>query len=300
MHKLLIICCLALTLPACKAINTAASTNPSKRYQLKGKIVQVDKDKGSIKIDHEEIPGYMDAMTMVYPVHGVAAWDYLKPGSRVRANLVLDSSAPQPAWLEDIAIIEPAEGEQPPSEDAEDLPSKESKSKGDALPNFTLTNQDGKRFSLKDYRGKALAITFIYRQCPLPEFCIKMSRNFSDAANLLKDDPEFKDKIRLLSISFDPARDNPQNLRAYGQGYLGKDSEPDFTVWQLAVAPDSETHKIADFFGLRYYVNPANETQFNHTLVTVIVSPKGRILTVNDDNNWGPKELLEQLKATLK
>jgi protein SCO1/2 len=266
---------------------------------LAGKIVSVDKDKRTVKVDHEAIPGYMDAMTMVYPVK-MSSWDRLNPGADIRADLVVDSSADQPAWLENIVNLASTEQEQPPAPEAEDLPTKESKHKSDALPNFKLTNQDGKKFSLRDYRGKALAITFIYSQCPLPDYCIRMSRNFSDAAMMLNRDPEFRDKIRLLSVSFDPARDTPEKLRSYGQGYLGNDPNPDFTVWQLAVAPDAETRKMADFFGLRYFVNPANQTQFNHTLVTVVVSPEGRILTVNDDNNWNGADLVEQLKLALK
>jgi protein SCO1/2 len=277
----------------------SANASAVKRYALAGKIVSVDKDKKTVKIDHEEIPGYMEAMTMVYPVE-TYSWDRLNPGADIRADLVVNSSAEPPAWLENIAVLASTEQEQPPAAEAEDLPTKETKHRSDALPNFKLTNQDGKKFSLSEYKGKALAITFIYSNCPLPEYCIRMSRNFSDAAILLRNDADYKDKIRLLSISFDPARDTPEKLRSYGQGYLGNDPKPDFTAWQLAVAPDAETRKIADFFGLRYFINPANETQFNHTLVTVIVSPQGRILAVNDDNNWTGADLLGQLKATLK
>src|SRR6266404_1068147 len=176
MHKLLFICCLALIFSACKTTNLNTNTSATKHYELKGRVVSVNKDKRSVRIEHEAIPGYMEAMTMEYPVHEASAWNDLKASSYIRADLVVDSSAPQPAWLENIAI----EPDQPPSPAVEDLPSKESSTKGDSLPNFKLTNQDGKQFSLRDYRGKALAITFIYRECPLPDFCIKMSRNFSD------------------------------------------------------------------------------------------------------------------------
>ena len=155
MHKLFIICCLALTLPACKTGSTTVSATSSavKRYLLAGKVVSVDKDKKTIKVDHEGIPGYMDAMTMVYPVK-TSSWDRLNPGADIRADLVVDSSAEQPAWLENIVTLASTEQEQPPGPEAEDLPTKESRSKGDALPNFRLTNQDGKKFSLRDYRGR--------------------------------------------------------------------------------------------------------------------------------------------------
>ncbi|HCA59549.1 MAG TPA: redoxin, partial [Blastocatellia bacterium] len=174
---------------------------------------------------------------------------------------------------------------------------KEPEQVGKEVPNFTLTDQDGKRFSLIDYKGKVLAVTFIYRECPLPEFCIKMSRNFSDAALKLNADAENKDKIRLLSISFDPARDTPAKLREYGIGYLGNPEKPDFTVWQLAVGPDAEVRKIADFFGLKYEVDEQDKAQFNHSLVTAVIDREGKVAKIFPSNRWSADDLLREVKA---
>lgn len=286
-----------LAMSGCQDAGTASSNSSSteKRYDIRGTVVSVDKSTRRAKIDHEEIPGFMDRMTMDFPIKEDWVWDELRPGAEIRAVLVVDSTAKDPYWLEKIGIVAaPKEGEpQLPTQNADHGVDND-------VPDFRLTNQDGKRFSLRDYKGKALAITFIYRECPLPEFCIKMSRNFSDLAIRLNSDTELKKKIRLLSISFDPARDTPQKLRSYGQGYLGNDPNPDFTVWQLAVAPESETRKIAEFFGLRYKVDDNDKTQFNHTLVTVVISPEGKIMVKSEGSDWTPTDLLEQLQATLK
>jgi protein SCO1/2 len=171
---------------------------------------------------------------------------------------------------------------------------------GKDVPDFTLTDQDGKRISLKDYRGKALAITFIYAQCPLPDYCIKMSVNFSDLANQLKDDAELRDKIRLLSISFDPERDTPEKLRQYGAGYLGNPGSPDFSVWQLAVGSDKDVRPIADFFGLRYEISPEDKTQFTHSLRTAVISPQGKVTRVYTGNDWTPGDLRRALIASME
>jgi protein SCO1/2 len=165
------------------------------------------------------------------------------------------------------------------------------------VPDFTLTNQDGKKISLADFRGKALAITFIYARCPLPDYCIKMSTNFSDLANQLKTDAEWKDKVRLLSISFDPENDTPAKLRSYGAGYLGNQNPPDFSVWQLAVGSDAEVRKIADFFGLDYSTDENNKTQINHNLRTAVIDPQGNVTKIYSGNEWTPAELLTELKS---
>ena len=132
---------------------------------------------------------------------------------------------------------------------------------GKEVPNFTLTNQDGKHISPKDFRGKAWAITFIYGKCPLPDYCVRMSTNFSDLANQLKTDSDLKNKIALLSISFDPENDTPQKLRQYGAGYLGNQNPPDFSIWQLAVGTETEVKPVAQFFGLDYRRDENNNRQ---------------------------------------
>ena len=281
-------------LSACiPADNGANSSQNIKRYPLKGKVISVDREKKRAMIEHDEIEGFMEAMTMDFPIKADWVWDDLKPGSEIRAELVMDSSAPDPYWLENLGIIAAAlpGQELPPTENTAQV--------GKEVPDFTLTNQDGKKISLKNFQGKALAITFIYARCPLPEYCIKMSTNFSDLAIQLNADPERKDKIRLLSISFDPENDTPEKLRSYGLGYLGKGAKPDFEVWQLAVGGDKEVRRIADFFGLRYEVDPSDKTQINHSLRTAVISPDGKVAKIISGNSWTPADLLRDLEATL-
>lgn len=286
-----------LLFTACqKAEQKPTASADAKRYPLKGKIVSVNKAKKTAEIDHDKIDGFMDKMTMSFPIHADWVWDELTPGSEIHAELVVDESAKEPYWLENIGIVAAPNPNQPA------LPVNENFAQiGKDAPNFSLTNQDGKKISLADYKGKALAITFIYAQCPLPEYCIKMSKNFSDLANQISADEILKDKIRLLSISFDPARDTPEKLKQYGIGYLGKDSKAtDFKVWQIAVGIDAEVRKIADAFGLFYNVDPNDKAQFNHSLRTIVIAPDGKITKILPGNEWTNAELLNELQATVK
>lgn len=295
MRNFLLILALGLFAVSCQKPAETKTSDSAKRYPLKGKIVSVDKAKKTAKIDHENIPGFMDAMTMDFPIREDWVWENLTPGSEVHADLVVDSTADQPYWLEKVGIVALPNPDQPP------VPINEKFAQiGKEVPNFTLTNQDGKKFGLKDYRGKALAITFIYRECPLPEFCIKMSRYFSDMANQIAADPVGKKNVRLLSISFDPERDTPEKLKQYGLGYLGKDAnDKDFTVWQLAVGPDKDVRAIADFFGLRYETDAENKTQINHSLITAVISPEGKVTRIFTGGNWTPDEVMAELNSTI-
>ncbi len=295
MRSLILLLTAILLFSACQKADTQTASADAKRYPIKGKVVSVDAANKKAKIDHEDIPGFMDAMIMDFTIKDDWVWDELKPGAEIRGELVVDNAAKDPYWIEKLGIIAAANPDQPAPPVNENFAQI-----GKETPDFVLTNQDGKRFSLKEFRGKAVAVTFIYAQCPLPDYCIKMSTNFSDLANQLNGDAEMKDKIRLLSISFDPERDTPEKLRSYGQGYLGKDVKPDFTVWQLAVGSEKEVRAIADFFGLRYEVDQEDETQFAHSLRTAVISPNGKVTKIFAGNEWTAKDLLRELKTTLE
>lgn len=293
MHRTITFALIALLLSSCqKPANTPASPN-AKHYPFKGKVVSVDKAKKTATIDHEDIPGYMSSMTMAFPIHEDWVWNELTPGSEIQADLVVDNKAtPDPFWLEKITIVSaPAPNAPTPTPDDRI---------GKQVPGFSLTNQDGKRISPKDFRGKAWAITFIYARCPLPDYCIRMSKNFSDLANQLKTDVELKDKIRLLSISFDPENDTPAKLRQYGAGYLGNQNPSDFSIWQLAVGSDKDIQPLAQFLGLDYRVDENNKTVINHNLRTAVIGPDGKVQKIIGGNDWTTDELLTDLKAALK
>lgn len=284
-----------MVLTSCQSSEqTPTPSGELKRYPIKGKVVSVNRTDKKAAIAHEEIPDYMDAMTMDFTIKDEWVWDDLTPGSEIRGELVVDN-ANATYWIEKLGIIAAPRADQPAPPVDERFAQI-----GKEVPNFELTNQDGKRISIRDFRGKALAITFIYRECPLPEYCIKMSRNFSDLANDLAINDEYRNKVALLSVSFDPERDTPEKLRDYGVGYLGQDSQADFSIWQLAVGSDSEVRAVADFFGLQYARDENDKTQFNHTLRTAVISPDGKVTKIFAGNEWTSEDLFRELKAALE
>lgn len=296
MRYLVVILFSAALFTACQKSQTQNSSTEVRRFPIKGKVISVDRAKKKATIKHEEIPGFMAAMTMPFPIKEDWVWDDLKADTDVFAELVVDAN--DDYWLEKIGVIaapDPNQANQPILPPARP----DVAQIGNQVPDFILTDQDGKRINFKDYRGKALAITFIYSRCPLPEYCILMSKNFSDLANELKDS-ELKDKIRLLSVSFDPQTDTPAKLKEYGRGYLGRNSDANFAVWQLATGTDREIRLVADFFGLRYEADEQDKTQFNHSLRTVVVTPEGKVQRVFSGGEWTTEELLRELRETIK
>ncbi len=292
--RVFLLALLSLLALACGSAEAEKASPNAKRYPLKGSVISVDAAAKKVKVDHDRIEGFMERMTMDFPVRADWIWSEITPGAQITADLVVDNAAKDPYWLENIVITSSAKAGQPPVELNENFVQI-----GKEVPDFRLTDQDGKSFSFNDFRGKAFAVTFIYARCPLPDYCIRMSTAFSDLAIELNKDPELKDKIRLVSISFDPANDTPEKLRSYGTGYLGHGAKPDFTVWRLAVGADAEVRKVADFFGLHYEVDPNDKTQFVHSLRTAVISPEGKVTKVLPGSEWTAADLKTELVNSL-
>src|ERR1041385_5270316 len=186
-------------------------TSNEKRYDFKGKVVAVEPDKHLVTVSHEDVKGLMPAMTMPFTVHNEADLQILAPDDEITATLVIDGSH---SWSENLIIAR--ESANPSA-----MPAVTIAKEGDEVPNFTLRNQDDREIHIRNYRGKALLLTFIYTRCPVPDYCTLMSDNFAQIDRELGKDPEVYAKTHLLSISIDPKYDTPKVLRSYGVSYLG-------------------------------------------------------------------------------
>src|SRR5215468_10296166 len=196
-----------LIVSACSSTSKSPeASNAAQRYEVKGKVVSIDKSAHKVTIAHEEIKVYMDAMTMPFTLLDDDVYSELKPGSQILATLVVDQGR---SWLEDPVVSNVVD----PSLVSKTEDSGVEPSAGTETPDFALVNQDGKKIGFNQYRGKALVLTFIYTRCPLPDYCPLMTKNFSDINRELQGKPELRDKTRLLSVTVDPDYDKPKVLR---------------------------------------------------------------------------------------
>lgn len=273
--RLFVLILLLLTTALC------ACRHNEKRYELKGKVVMVEREKHLVTVAHEEVKNLMPAMTMPFTVPNQADLDYLAPEDRVTATLVIDGSQ---SWLEDLFVVRA-------SSDASGAPAVAKAKEGDEIPNYVLRNQDGKQIRMQDYRGKALLLTFIYTRCPLPEYCTLMSNNFAQIDNQLQQNPDAYAKTHLLSVSIDPDYDTPQVLRSYGAAHTGRYQDETFSHWEFASG--EQVKEMAQFFGLQYF---PEKDQIVHGLKTVIIAPDGKVAKIYSGNDWKPEDVANELK----
>jgi protein SCO1 len=260
-----------------------------KRYHLVGKVVAVDARGSSVVVDHQAIPGFMDAMTMAYPVRDVRILAPLGVGDEITADVVVASDG---AYLDNIVVTKKGSGDKgaPPTTEHEPTP-------GEKVPDFAFTNQDGKRIHLSSFEGHVLLVTFVYTRCPFPTFCPLVSRNFAEVYAQTRKNPALDSKVRLLTISFDPTHDTPKVLRAYGGSFRDVTGAIPFDRWEFAVPSQQDLKKIADYFGLFF---TSDGGQIVHSLSTTVISPEGTVYKWYEDNQWTPSDLVADATTALQ
>ena len=165
---------------------------------------------------------------------------------------------------------------------------------GDPVPDFTMTSQNGKTVKLSDLRGNVVVLTFIYTRCPLPDFCPLMDKKFSELAQRISTFPARANKVRLISLSFDPEHDTPDLLRKHAQV---RGATP--PLWSYAVASHAELAKIGGSLGLFYQ---PGDNEIAHNLCTAIIDAEGKLARLEigtDRNKWTSADLQKTIYALL-
>ena len=282
--RLLPLLLLAALAPACKR---EAPPAPGQRHPIKGKIVEVDAANRKVTIAHEDIPGFMPAMTMPFVVleKDAALLQHVGPGDEVTATLVAPDSR---YWLEDLVVVKKGT----PDPNATPGPRAHEPHPGDPVPDVALVDQDGKPVRLADYRGKTVALNFIFTRCPLPDFCPLMMKKFAAAHAALAKEPGLAARTRLLTISFDTAHDTPDVLRAFGKPF--QQTTPPFTHWALATGRDEAIRALGGALELDYV---EEDRSFTHNLRTAVLDPEGKLRRLFRGGDWTPEDLVAELKA---
>jgi protein SCO1/2 len=265
--------------------NTAGKSNPVV-YQVTGVLQALDLAEKRATIRHDAIPGYMAAMTMPFEVRHTNEFANLTPGDTLSFQLFVTDTE---GWIEKVKKTGRATPEQiaaipsvRPVREVEPL------NVGDPLPNYRFTNELGKAVELHQFKGQALAITFVFTRCPFPDFCPRMSNNFSDAYKLLKAKADAPTNWHFFTISFDPAFDTPQTLRNYAARY-----KYDPERWSFLTGEIIEIDAITEQFGL--WFSRTETINWDHNLRTVVIDKEGRVQQIISGNTWKPETLVEEI-----
>jgi protein SCO1/2 len=274
-------------------IVTHACVAAQHRYPVSGMVLSLDRPGQSMIVSHSSIPGYMDAMTMPFRVEPAKVLDGLRPGDAVAFTLVVDAKRSR---AEDIRVVQFDSSERDPVQaDRLKLLSQLMESSaasrlspGDRVPDFTLTDQNNRAVTFSAFRGKVVALNFIYTRCPLPDYCFRLSNNFGQIEKRFGPDAG----LALLTVTFDPGNDQPDVLARYAQIWK---ADPMF--WRFLTGPAAEIQRLCTLFGVGYW---PDEGLYVHSLHTAVIDREGSLVANLEGNRYTARQLGDLLETVLR
>jgi protein SCO1/2 len=236
-------------------------------------------------VKHEDIQGFMPGMTMPFKVRDAAELAGRKPGDLITATLVVEDSV---GYLADIRKT----GEAPLPAEPREPPRVPTIEPGTEVPDAELIDQEGRTRRISEWRGRTIAVTFVYTRCPLPDFCPLMDRHFKAAQTALTADPALASRVHLLSVSFDPDYDTPAVITAHAQR-VGADP----AVWSYLTGARGAVDRFAGAFGVSVMREAQPAQEIIHNLRTAVIDAQGRLVTVLNGRDWTPEELVTEMRA---
>jgi protein SCO1/2 len=286
----------AATLLAAIALFLAAPLAAGGRYAMKGFVVQVDPSRRSFVVSHDAIPAFMEAMTMPFDVRDPKELDGVAPGMTVEFTLVIDADN---AYVERVRIVKYDAAEQDPFT-AQRLaqlkqlmaPSEETAALaiGATVPDFTLIDQTRQPVTLSSFRGQVVAVNFIYTTCALPQFCFRIANHFGVIQRRFS--ALMGKGLVLLTVTFDPARDSPEQLAEYAKRW-----NPNPSTWHFLTGEVPDVARVCSLFGVQAY---RDDGLFNHSSRTAVIDRQGRLAASIEGNQYTTDQLASLIDAATK
>ncbi len=268
----------------------ACGTKPDlRRYELRGQIIGVDAARQEVLLKHEAVEGLMSGMTMPFKVQKTVQLADLTPGDLVKANLEIRGND---ASLSQVSKTGTAPIEQPPPASTASS-GFELLKPGEQPPDTAFIDQNGRVRRVSSLRGRAVALTFIYTRCPIPTFCPMLDRQFAAIAESLQASP-IRDRVHLISITFDPEHDTPAVLLEHARTL-----HADPARWSFLTGDRDEIDRFAARFGVTI-VRGTSPDDIAHNLRTAIIDADGKLVRVYPGTEWTVDEITAELEKVLE
>jgi protein SCO1/2 len=265
------------------------------QHAVKGLVLKIDRPRHELVVSCQAIPGYMDAMVMTFPVRDPKELNGLVPGTMIVFTVVVDKNS---SYARSVQIHGFQSLEQDPMTARRlalmngTLDPSQSKILvvGQPVPDFTLIDQSQQKVRLSQFAGKVVAISFMYTRCPFPNFCFRLSNNFGLVQKRLRN--QMGKQLILLSITFDPAHDKPEDLAKYGEIW-----HADPKAWHLLTGAPPDVQKVCHQFGMDFWLD---EGLMIHALHTVVIDRKGTLAANVEGNEFTADQLGDLIQTVLQ
>lgn len=276
-------------------VQTAIYALAAERHTVQGILLQVDREKGSITVSCDAIPGYMEAMVMPFAVRDPGSLKILEPGTTVRFTMVERANKD---YAEQLRAIKVTNYEAEPTEAARLTLMHRALSPaaaarmvivGQLVPDFTLVDQTQHATHLEQFRGKVVALTFAYSRCPNPNYCFRLSNNLSQLSRRFRHSTG-RDLV-LVTIVIDPDQDKGRALERYADTW-----KADPAIWHFLTGKLAEVRAVAELFGMNFW---NDEGFLTHSFHTVVIDREGRLAANLEGNQFTAEQLGDLVETVL-
>lgn len=266
----------------------AAPVPGERRFPLTGEVLSVDRARKVLTVRHNEVAGYMPAMTMEFPVSAGDAAS-ASAGERIRAELVVAKDGGvrlEAIWPDDkVALATIDAGARMLHQDTIEKGRQAYREVGDAVPEFVLYDQNGRLVDGARFRGRQVMLNFIYTRCPVANMCPLSTTKMITSQKLARE--AGVPNVEFVSITLDPAHDTPGVLRGYAD-----DRGIDTSNFSFLTGPEPAIRDLLTQFGV---IAEFKGEILDHTLATLLIDEKGRVKWRADGSEWQPKDFVERM-----
>jgi protein SCO1/2 len=261
-------------------------------FTAHGVVKDIIERDNTIRISHDDIPGFMNAMTMDFAVKDRAVFANVQADDKIQFTLEKTADGVY------ITAIQPVEVEETEGQ-FQDAGGDEAANDavGEAAPeeftpypaaDFSLTDQDGQPLTLASLRGKVVLLDFIFTRCPGP--CPLLSLKFSQLQKQLGD--RLGKEVFLLSVTIDPRHDTPDVLKEYAQRYSAN-----LRGWKFLTGSTKDIILTATAYGAEYQADM--EGIVDHRLLTAVIDRDGNVVKEFPGVNHTVEELMTEVNKLL-
>lgn len=240
-------------------------------------------------IEHEEIAGYMPAMTMDFKMSDGEDGTRFEAGERVSFRLKVTDTSSSIDHLRRLSTRHRPDSVTPRGEARGE--GRNELRAGDHLPNAELMDSSRQPLILAELRGEPFALTFIFTRCPLPNYCPLLSTRFRKLGEALQLSDGGR-PWRMISVTVDPDYDTPEILKRYGEACGAMVDR-----WSLATGEPAALREFAAACGMK---TSTNGTVIEHSLRTFVVGGDGRVRRVFNGNDWAVEALVDEMRSAVR
>jgi protein SCO1/2 len=260
-----------------------------RHFPLTGEVLSVDARRKVLTVRHNEVAGYMPAMTMEFPVSAGDAAS-ATPGERIRADLVVAPGGTvrlEGIWPDDKVTLDTINaGARMLRQDTLEKGGQAYREVGDTVPDFVLYDQNGRVANSARFRGRQVMLNFIYSRCPVANMCPLSTTKMIQTQKLAREAGVAN--VEFVSITLDPAHDTPGVLREYAD-----DRGIDTSNFSFLTGPEPAIRDLLTQFGV---IAEFRGEILDHTLATLLIDEKGRIAWRADGSQWQPREFVDRMR----